>query len=171
MTAYDLIDEVYNKHRNDGEAPYKKSVLAALRDPKYFEGNERVTPELRKEAIKALDDWYQDAIENELYYIDDDKVVDWWNQFCDENGWCDDKIYPNNSESINQFFTGMDAFEVVKYLKKHELDYDFDDKYVTFKNDELESFNEVTEHIYVSDLAEWIIRNGDECDYINFSNF
>lgn len=164
MTAYDLIDEVYNKHRNDGEAPYKKSVLAALKDPKYFEGDERVTPELRKEAIKALDDWYQDAVENELYYIDDDKLVDLWNQFCDENGWCDDKIYPNDSESINQFFTGMDAYDIVEYL--NDSSYDFEKDYVTFRNDELESLDTTMDVVDVFELAKWILEENLECEVL-----
>lgn len=153
MTAHDLIQEVYESHINEGVAPRKRSVLATLKDPKYFEGDEEVTDELRMEALYLLDEWWQSAVENALCELNDDDLISRWNNYCDAN-YREDKVYYNNDPTV--------------MIHNQGFYYDFADKYVIIKDEELESFDDLDllDHISISDLADWMILYELECEVL-----
>lgn len=100
------------------------------------------------------------ALEN----LDSSTLISVWNEYCSEHGDMDDYIYDNDEYTLNEMFQTID--EALRAVCFGE--YRYNDEYFIFNGyGNLESFDRynVGEHIYLSDLADFIVDYG--CDELS----
>lgn len=103
-----------------------------------------------------------DAIVSLLENLETSKLVNLWNEYCNESN-PDDYIYENEEYTLNEMFYSVDEALRAAYYG----DYRYGDDYVMFNAyGNLVSFSdyisEVLEHIDISSLATYVIDNGSD---------
>lgn len=103
-----------------------------------------------------------DAIVSLLENLETSKLVNLWNEYCNESN-PDDYIYENEEYTLNEMFNSVDEALRAAYYG----DYRYGDDYVMFNAyGNLVSFSdyisEVLEHIDISSLATYVIDNGSD---------
>lgn len=104
-----------------------------------------------------------EALENTTTEI----LIDLWNEYCDRNHY-EERIWVNDEEFIQMAFQG----DVVKALKATAEEYNYEDPYAWFDDfGSLRSCEDPVESpIYLSDLAEWLLKNKDTEELIMILN-
>lgn len=89
--------------------------------------------------------------------MDNDTLIDLWNERC-QNGSYDDEIYPLDEYHINEVLCPhRTPFEM---LRAFADDFNPHNDYVMFNGyGVMVSFDDPREHIYISDLADYLVRN------------
>lgn len=103
-----------------------------------------------------------DTIVSLLENLETSKLVNLWNEYCNESN-PDDYIYENEEYTLNEMFNSVDEALRAAYYG----DYRYGDDYVMFNAyGNLVSFSdyisEVLEHIDISSLATYVIDNGSD---------
>lgn len=103
-----------------------------------------------------------DAIVSLLENLETSKLVNLWNEYCNESN-PDDYIYENEEYTFDEMFNSVDEALRAAYYG----DYRYGDDYVMFNAyGNLVSFSdyisEVLEHIDISSLATYVIDNGSD---------
>jgi len=95
-------------------------------------------------------------IELDFENLSDGEKLGLWNEYCSEER-SDDEIWDNDEEFFNIFFGGK-VLEAVRAVSYGE--YNYCDDYVRFNGyGNLESFNNVMDHIDESELLNWMMEN------------
>lgn len=103
-----------------------------------------------KKSIQAITEYLNDLSDNDLLNVH--------NEYCQSCNYSDNEIFTNDEEFFNTFFQGhvMDAIRAVSFG-----DYRYSDEYVIFNGyANLETFNNVSDHVDISAIAEDIMENG-----------
>lgn len=89
-------------------------------------------------------------------------LIDVHNHYCEENRYYDDEIH--SMDLLPEYLYGIDPMCLL--WRVQENDFRINHDYFKMDEDNLCSYNEwkAREEIDVSDLANWIIRTGDDCD-------
>ena len=100
-----------------------------------------------------------------IYMLDtmeDETLINLWNDRC-QNGSYDDEIYPLDEYHINEVLCpNRRPFDMINAFSD---DFNIHDDYVKFNAyGNLISFSNVSEYIYTSDLADYMLRNGFDTD-------
>jgi len=107
-----------------------------------------------KKSIEAVTDYLKDLSNADL--------VRAHNQYCQNKNMSDDEIYNNDEEFFNVFFDGK-VLEAVRAVSYGEFNYS--DEYVMFNGyANLESFNDPSDHVDISEIAEDIMENENDYD-------
>ena len=91
-----------------------------------------------------------------LTNMDDNTLIELWNDYC-EHVCNEDEIYPLDEYHIN--FVLCPERTPFEMLDMVDEDFNVHDDYVKYHNGYLTSFSDVSEHIYESDLADYMLRN------------
>lgn len=101
---------------------------------------------------------YKEFLIDYLENLDDDELIEAWNEYCYEND-TDNIIYYNDEDFFETYFSKTDdALRAAFYG-----DYRYLDAYVVFNGyANLDSFSgyDLKDHIYISDLASYLEDNG-----------
>jgi len=109
-----------------------------------------------KKTIEAITEYLNDLSDNDLLNVH--------NEYCQSINDSDSEIFNNDEDFFNTFFNGkvMDAIRAVSFG-----DYRYSDDYIIFNGHaNLETFNNVSDHIDISAIAEDIMEN--EQNYYGF---
>jgi len=101
-------------------------------------------------------------VENFLTELSDDDLLRIYNDWASNND-PDDEIFSNDEDFFETYFSGkiMDAMRAVSFGE-----YNFNDDYVKFNGyANLETFNTISDHVDISDLAGWILDNDKMSEY------
>lgn len=107
-----------------------------------------------KNTIEAITDYLNELDNNELVSIH--------NEYCQSQNYADNEIYNNDEEFFNMFFEGkvLDAVRAVSYGE-----YNYSNDYVIFNGyGNLESFNNPSAHVDISEIANDILENPENYD-------
>lgn len=94
--------------------------------------------------------------------FNEDKLVELWNEFCDEN-YYEEKICYLSDDEINDFFSNKTPAELIRMGS----DIDLDNKYFYFHLDELNTTNDIFDVVDIDELVDYIIDNDDDCNDID----
>lgn len=101
-------------------------------------------------------------VENFLTELSDSELVSIHNDWCDENNG-DDTIYNNDEDFFETYFSGkvMDAVRAIAFGE-----YEFNHDYVMFNGyANLESFDRVSDHVDIAELASWVLNEDSMSEY------
>jgi len=107
-----------------------------------------------------------ETIINYLNNLDNNELIDIHNRYCQIENYHDNEIFTNDEEFFNTFFYNA-ADKAVRAVFYGDYNYSHD--YVMFNGyGNLESFNDASEFIYISEIAQSIKDCPDEY-YIDFN--
>jgi hypothetical protein len=107
----------------------------------------------RLEAIEKIKEVLEDMTDSELVAV--------YNEFADKNHY--EHLYDTDEDTINSFFSGKSAYEVVKIA--YENDLDLDNPYImACDNGDYLTCEDPTDAFELSDLASYIYDEGDWLD-------
>jgi hypothetical protein len=112
----------------------------------------------RLEAIEKIKEVLEDMTDSELVAV--------YNEFADKNHY--EHLYDTDEDTINSFFSGKSAYEVVKIA--YENDLDLDNPYImACDNGDYLTCEDPTDAFELSDLASYIYDNADwlVCDELD----
>lgn len=90
----------------------------------------------------------------------EEKLVELWNEFCDENYYEERIYYLSDDEIINDYFSNKTPAELIRIGK----DVDLDNKYFYFHLNELNTTDNVFDVVDIAELVDYIIDNDDDCN-------
>ena len=98
-----------------------------------------------------------EAVMEYLNELDNNELVNIWNEHCQSAGSSDDEIYSNDDEFFNIYFEGR-VIEAVRAVAYGEYNYSHD--WVIFNGyGNLESFNNPESHIDLQEICDDILEN------------
>jgi hypothetical protein len=112
----------------------------------------------RYEGIEKVKEVLEDMTDSELVAV--------YNEFADKNHY--EHLYDTDEDTINSFFSGKSAYEVVKIA--YENDLDLDNPYImACDNGDYLTCEDPTDAFELSDLASYIYDNADwlDCDELD----
>lgn len=107
--------------------------------------------ETKKSAIQSI-------IEN----LDDKTLCDVHNTYCENAHFYEDMIYDNSDEEFDEFFADEKPSEIAR--KVSYGDYSFTDPYFIMDGYANLKSGYVTDFVYPSDIAKYVILNDDALD-------
>ena len=90
------------------------------------------------------------------------KLVELWNNYCDENCY-EERICYLSDDEINDFFSIETPAELIRMGK----DVDLDSKYFYFHLGELNTTDDIYDVVDIDELVDYIIDNDDDCNDID----
>ena len=90
------------------------------------------------------------------------KLVELWNNYCDENCY-EERIYYLSDDEINDFFSNKAPAELIRMGS----DVDLDNKYFYFHLGELNTTDDIYDVVDIDELVDYIIDNDDDCNDID----
>lgn len=87
------------------------------------------------------------------------KLVELWNEFCDDN-YYEERIYYLSDDKINDLFSNKTPAELIRMGS----DVDLDNKYFYFHLNELNTTDNVFDVVDIDELVDYIIDNDDDCN-------
>lgn len=112
------------------------------------------TNEEEKRIVKNIRVAVEDFKEN--------KLVELWNEFCNENYYEEVICYLSDDE-INDLFSNNTPAELIRMGS----DVDLDNKYYYFHLGELNTTDNVFDVVDIDELVDYIIDNDDDCNDID----
>lgn len=103
-----------------------------------------------------------DAIYNLLCEKSDEELISIWNEYSENNGCEEDKVYENSESEINQFFGG-NAFEALRAASYGN--YDWDDAY--FKIDGYNNLESIKDSHLTDYVDCWLLADNPEDTWFN----
>lgn len=102
-----------------------------------------------------------EKVKEVLKNMTDDELVTVYNEFADKNHY--EHLYNTDEDTVNMFFSGKSAYEVVRIA--YENDLNMDDPYIiACDNGDYLTCNDPTDAFELSDLASYIYDNADWLD-------
>ena len=119
-----------------------------------------MTDERKAEIRKQIEDLVFNTIDN----MSDSEMIELWNEYCDDNGYCDDRIEYFDEGVFNDLMAGKTPYEIYQIIDNNDISF-FDD-YCHYDGYELNTFSDVYDSIDIDNLVEWVIE--EERDLCNF---
>ena len=94
--------------------------------------------------------------------FNENKLVELWNKFCDENCY-EERIWYLSDYEINNLFSNKTPAELIRMGS----DVDLDNKYYYFHLGELNTTDNVFDVVDIDELVDYIIDNDDDCNDID----
>ena len=108
-----------------------------------------------------------EQIIRELKSMSDSDLVDVHNKYCETMGYYDDTIYENDKYFLDEHFSCPS--ELARAICYGE--YDYTDDYVMFDGyGNLKTFDNVTNHAMIEDIADYVADMEDEDEQEDFLN-
>ena len=104
-------------------------------------------------------------VENIREVVEDfkeNKLVELWNEFCDEN-YYEERISYLSDDEINDLFSNKTPAELIRMGS----DVNLDNKYFYFHLDELNTTDDIFDVVDIDELVDYIIDNDDDCNDID----
>lgn len=101
-------------------------------------------------------------VENIKEVVEDfreEKLVELWNEFCDEN-YYEERICYLSDDEINDYFSNKTPAELIRMGS----DVDLDNKYFYFHLNELNTTDNIFDVVDVDELVDYIINNDNDCN-------
>lgn len=101
-------------------------------------------------------------VENIREIVEDfreEKLVQLWNEFCNEN-YYEERIDYLSDDEINDYFSNKTPAELIRIGK----DVDLDNKYFYFHLNELNTTDNVFDVVDIDELIDYIIDNDNDCN-------
>ena len=111
-----------------------------------------MTNERKAEIRNQIEDLVFDTIDN----MSDSEMIDLWNEYCNDNGYYDDRIEHFDEGVFNDLMSGKTPYEIYQIIDNSDISF-FDD-YCRYNGYELNTFSDVYDSIDTGDLVEWIIK-------------
>ena len=92
--------------------------------------------------------------------FEEERLVELWNEFCNEN-YYEEVICYLSEDEIDNLFKNNTPAELIRMGK----DVDLDNKYFYFHLDELNTTDNVFDVVDIDELVDYIIDNDDDCNY------
>lgn len=118
-----------------------------------------MTDERKAEIRKQIEDLVFDTIDN----MNDSEMIDLWNEYCNDNGYYDDRIEYFDEGVFNDLMSGKTPYEIYQIIDNSDISF-FDD-YCRYNGYELNTFSDVYDSIDIDDLVKWVIE--EERDLCN----
>ena len=118
-----------------------------------------MTDERKAEIRRQIEDLIIDTIDN----MSDSEMIDLWNEYCNDNGYYDDRIEYFDEGVFNDLMSGKTPYEIYQIIDNSDISF-FDD-YCHYDGYELNTFSDVYDSIDIENLVEWIIK--EEKDLCN----
>ena len=119
-----------------------------------------MTNERKAEIRNQIEDLVFDTIDN----MSDSEMIDLWNEYCNDNGYYDDRIEHFDEGVCNDRMSGKTPYEIYQIIDNSDISF-FDD-YCRYNGYELNTFSDIYDSIDTGDLVEWVIE--EENDLCNF---
>ena len=119
-----------------------------------------MTDERKAEIRKQIEHLVTNTIDN----MSDSEMIDLWNEYCDDNGYYDDRIEYFDEGVFNDLMAGKTPYEIYQIIDNSEISF-FDD-YCHYDGYELNTFSNVYDSIDIDNLVKWVIE--EEKDLCNF---
>ena len=103
-------------------------------------------------------------VENIREVVEDfkeNKLVELWNEFCNEN-YYEEVIYYLSDDEINDFFSNKN--KTPAELIRIGSDVDLDNKYFYFHLGELNTTDNIFDVVDIDELVDYIIDNDNDCN-------
>lgn len=94
--------------------------------------------------------------------FNENKLVELWNEFCDDN-YYEERICYLSDDEINDLFSNKTPAELIRMGS----DVDLDNKYFYFHLNELNTTDNVFDVVDIDELVDYIIDNDDDCNDID----
>ena len=94
--------------------------------------------------------------------FNENKLVELWNNYCDENCY-EERICYLSDDEINDLFSNKTPSELIRMGE----DIDLDNKYFYFHLGELNTTDDIFDVVDIDELVDYIIDNDDDCDDID----
>ena len=101
-------------------------------------------------------------VENIREVVEDfkeNKLVELWNEFCNEN-YYEEVIYYLSDDEINDFFSNKTPAELIRMGSNVDLD----NKYFYFHLGELNTTDNIFDVVDIDELVDYIIDNDNDCN-------
>ena len=92
--------------------------------------------------------------------FEEERLVELWNEFCNEN-YYEEVICYLSEDEIDNLFKNNTPAELIRMGK----DVDLDSKYFYFHLGELNTTDNVFDVVDIDELVDYIIDNDDDCNY------
>ena len=92
--------------------------------------------------------------------FEEERLVELWNEFCNEN-YYEEVICYLSEDEIDNLFKNNTPAELIRMGK----DVDLDNKYFYFHLCELNTTDNVFDVVDIDELVDYIIDNDDDCNY------
>lgn len=89
----------------------------------------------------------------------EEKLVELWNEFCDEN-YYEERIEYLSDDEINDLFSKKTPAELIRMGS----DVDLDNKYFYFHLNELNTTDNIFDVVDIDELVDYIIDNDNDCN-------
>ena len=91
--------------------------------------------------------------------FNENKLVELWNEFCDEN-YYEERIDYLSDDEINDLFSNKTPAELIRMGS----DVNLDNKYFYFHLNELNTTDNILDVVDINELVDYIIDNDDDCN-------
>lgn len=122
-------------------------------------GIKTMTDERKAENRRQIEDLVFDTINN----MSDSEMIDLWNEYCNDNGYYDDRIEYFDEGVFNDLMSGKTPYEIYQIIDNSDIS--FFDNYCRYDGYELNTFTDIYDSIDIENLVEWIIK--EEKDLCN----
>ena len=92
--------------------------------------------------------------------FEEERLVELWNEFCNEN-YYEEVICYLSEDEIDNLFKNNTPAELIRMGK----DVDLDNKYFYFHLCELNTTDDIFDVVDIDELVDYIIDNDDDCNY------
>lgn len=96
----------------------------------------------------------REAIVSELESLSDSDLVNTWGEYCDANNSTESLVYPFDVETFDDRCGNMTPWEIASNIDMERFNYH--DDWFRLHNGWIQSTNDPTDFIEISDLADWI---------------
>lgn len=90
----------------------------------------------------------------------EEKLVELWNEFCDENYYEERIYYLSDDKIINDYFSNKTPAELIRIGKGVDLD----NKYFYFHLNELNTTDDIFDVVDIAELVDYIVDNDNDCN-------
>ena len=115
-----------------------------------------MTDERKAEIRKQIEDLVFDTIDN----MNDSEMIDLWNEYCNDNGYYDDRIEYFDEGVFNDLMSGKTPYEIYQIIDNSDIS--FFDNYCRYDGYELNTFTDIYDSIDIENLVEWIIEEEND---------
>lgn len=108
----------------------------------------------------------EQALSEEIENLSDSELVEIWNEYCEQNSMFESKVHAFDVDTFNVVCSGLSPWEVAEKIDTDRFNC-HDDWFRRNANDWIQSTNNPTDFVEISDLMEWLERAGnwEGCEY------
>ena len=101
----------------------------------------------------------RERIEEVISNLYDYEIIEMWNEYCDNNGYYDDKVFAMSEVDDVVFYDKDLSLETVQWLQDN--DFDPTDDYFAYDGYDIETFCDIYDKVNEGELADYIEDNDD----------